>query len=127
MRETFENNVYRVAIGAMIANQILPIIIFIYLVWSMFFMFPMEIGFGGAVLYFIALGFFCWFVMMIPLIGMSLLPVLFDWMWHDIPINEIGTIPWTLTAIALIINIIFFAFSVWEDNHGRSNRTAKWE
>jgi len=81
---------------------IAQIAIFIYLLWSMFFMTDEAFTVLGVIGHTAVLAVFCGLLMLVPVAGISFLPVLFDWWWHDIPFSEIGTIPWTLSFIVFI-------------------------
>lgn len=86
-------------------KSISGIIVFIFLIWSMYFTGDYELGIFKGILALIVLTIFIGFTSMIPF-GTTFAPILFEWWWHDTPFWEFSTAAWVVTAISMLANIL---------------------
>lgn len=101
MMSTFDD----VSLGAVVVLKPLTgILIFGFLIYSMFFTGHYELTFGKGIVAFILLLLFSGFVSMIPF-GTTASPILFEWWWHDIAFWDFTTPAWTIALITLVVNI----------------------
>ena len=93
-----------VGTGAML-KSVSGIVVFGFLVWSMYFTGHFELGIFRGILAFIVLSFFIGFTSMIPF-GTTFAPILFEWWWHDVPFWDFSTPAWVVTGISMAANIL---------------------
>jgi hypothetical protein len=79
--------------------------VFIFLVWSMYFVGDADFGLVRGVIAFFLLSFFTGFVGMIPF-GTTFAPIIFEWWWHDVPFWEFSTAAWSVTGFSMLANVI---------------------
>ena len=83
------------------------IIVFAFLIQSMYFTGDYDLGLLNGTLAFFGLCLFIGLTAIIPL-GSTLAPLLFEWGWHDIPLWEFTTAAWIVTGISMFANVLFF-------------------
>ena len=88
-----------------ILKSVSGIIIFGFLIWSMYFTGHYELGIFKGILAFIVLSFFIGITSMIPF-GTTFAPFLFEWWWHDVAFWDFSTPAWVITGISVTANIL---------------------
>ena len=92
----------------MLLKSLSGLVVFGFLVYSMYFMGHYDLGVIKGVLAFIFLLLFTGFVAMIPF-GTTFAPILFEWWWHDIPFWDFSTGAWAVTTVSMVANCIIAA------------------
>lgn len=93
--------------GAML-KSVSGLIVFGFLIYSLYFTGYYELTILKGVLAFIALSIFIGFTSMIPF-GATFSPILFEWWWHDIPFWDFTTAAWVVTSISMAANVLLVA------------------
>lgn len=93
--------------GAII-KSVSGLIVFGFLIYSMYFTGYYELSVFKGILAFIALSIFVGFTSMIPF-GTTFSPILFEWWWHDIPFWDFTTPAWIVTIISMVANVLILA------------------
>lgn len=81
------------------------IVVFGFLLWSMYFQGTYEFGFFKGLLAFFVLSIFSGFTAMIPF-GTTFAPILFEWWWHNVPFWEFSNPAWIVTGISMVANAL---------------------
>lgn len=93
--------------GALL-KSVSGLIVFGFLVYSLYFTGYYELTIFKGIMAFIVLSFFIGFTSMIPF-GTTFSPILFEWWWHDIPFWGFTTEAWVVTGISMAANVILLA------------------
>jgi hypothetical protein len=93
--------------GAILKN-IAGLIVFIFLVYSLYFTGSFELTIFKGILGIVLLLIFCVTSSMIPF-GITFAPIIFEWWFHDIPFWEFTTGAWVVTGISMTANILLIA------------------
>lgn len=93
--------------GALL-KSVSGLIVFGFLIYSMYFTGHYELGFFKGIVAFIVLGIFVGFTSMIPF-GTTFAPILFEWWWHDIAFWDFTTPAWVITGISMVANVLLVA------------------
>ena len=88
-----------------ILKSVSGIVVFGFLIWSMYFTGHYELGIFKGILAFIVLSVFIGITSMIPF-GTTFAPILFEWWWHDIPFWDFTTLAWIVTGISMAANLL---------------------
>ena len=91
-----------------ILKSVTGLIVFGFLIYSMYFTGHYEFGIFKGIVAFIVLGIFAGFTSMIPF-GTTFAPILFEWWWHDIPFWDFTTPAWVITGISIVANVLLVA------------------
>ena len=91
-----------------ILKAVSGIIIFVFLIYSMYFTGSYELTLLKGIVAFILLSLFSSVLTMIPF-GTTFAPILFEWWWHDVPFWDFSTPAWIVTGVALVANVILLA------------------
>ncbi len=84
------------------------IVVFGFLIWSMYFTGNYELTFFKGLLAFVALSIFVGFTSMVPF-GTTFSPILFEWWWHDVSFWNFSTAAWVVTGISMAANVLILA------------------
>ena len=93
--------------GALL-KSVSGLIVFVFLIYSLYFTGNYELTILKGILAFIALSIFIGFTSMIPF-GTTFSPILFEWWWHDTPFWEFTTEAWVVTGISMAANVLILA------------------
>ncbi|MCI1279629.1 MAG: hypothetical protein LKG23_11675 [Nitrospira sp.] len=88
-----------------VLKSVSGLIVFGFLIYSMYFTGHYELTFLKGILAFIVLGIFVSFTSMIPF-GTTFAPILFEWWWHNIPFWDFTTSAWVITGISMVANVL---------------------
>lgn len=91
-----------------ILKSVSGLIVFGFLIYSLYFTGYYELTIFKGILAFIVLSIFIGFTSMF-LFGTTFAPILFEWWWHDIPFWDFTTAAWVVTGISMAANILFVA------------------
>ena len=91
-----------------ILKSVSGLIVFWFLIYSLYFTGYYELTIFKGIIAFIALSFFIGFTSMIPF-GTTFSPILFEWWWHDTSFWDFTTVAWVVTGISMTANILFVA------------------
>lgn len=97
--------------GALKASSVL--MVFGFLIWSMYFTGSYELTFFTGILAFVALSIFTGFTSMVPF-GTTFAPILFEWWWHDVPFWGFSTAAWGITGISMVANVLLLSAALLE-------------
>jgi len=81
------------------------LVVFGFLIWSMYFTGSYELTVFKGVVAFVLLSLFTGFTSMIPF-GTTFAPILFEWWWHDVPFWHFSTAAWATTGISMVANVL---------------------
>ena len=109
------NNITEVAFAVFNATVFLKsvsgIIVFGFLIYSLYFTGDYEVTIFMGIFAFIFLCIFIHITSKIPFVS-TLSPILFEWFWHDIPFWKFTTAAWIVVGITVVTNILGVA-SIW--------------
>lgn len=88
-----------------ILKSVSGLIVFGFLIYSMYFTGHYELSIFKGILAFIILSIFVGFTSMIPF-GTTFAPILFEWWWHDISFWDFTTPAWIVTGISMVANVL---------------------
>ena len=91
-----------------ILKHVSGLIVFGFLIYSMYFTGHYEFSVIKGIVAFIILGIFVGFTSMIPF-GITFTPILFEWWWHDITFWDFTTPAWVVTGISMVANVLLIA------------------
>jgi len=91
-----------------ILKSVSGLIVFGFLIYSMYLTGHYELGIFKGIVAFIVLGFFVGFTSMIPF-GTTFAPILFEWWWYDISFWDFTTPAWVVTGISMVANVMLVA------------------
>ncbi len=91
-----------------ILKAVSGLIVFGFLMYSLYFTGYYELTFIKGILAFFALSIFIGFTSIIPF-GATFSPILFEWWWHDIPFWDFTIGAWTVTGISMTANVLLVA------------------
>lgn len=97
-----------VAGAGAILKSISGLIVFGFLIYSMYFTGHYELSIFKGILAFFVLSIFAGFASLIPF-GTTFAPILFERWWHDISFWDFTTPAWIVTGISMVANVLLVA------------------
>lgn len=94
------------------------LVVFGFLIWSMYFTGNYELTFFKGALAFVALSIFTGFTSMVPF-GTTFAPILFEWWWHDVRFWEFSTAAWVVTGVSMVANVLLLAAALLDSRTKR--------
>lgn len=88
-----------------ILKSVSGLIVFGFLIYSLYFTGYYELTIFKGIIAFVALSIFIGFTSMIPF-GTTFAPILFEWWWHDIVFWDFTTAAWVVTSISMAANVL---------------------
>ena len=88
-----------------ILKAVSGLVVFGFLVWSMYFQGSYEFGIFKGIVAFFLLSLFSGFTSMFPF-GTTFAPLLFEWWWHDVPFWHFSNAAWAVTAVSMAANVL---------------------
>lgn len=88
-----------------ILKSVSGLIVFSFLIYSLYFTGYYELTMFKGILAFVVLSIFIGFTSMIPF-GTTFSPILFEWWWHDISFWDFTAAAWVVTGISMAANIL---------------------
>ena len=110
--ETWLSSLLNISITA---KHLCSFAIFIFICWSTYFTGDYNLGIFKGIVAFFVIMLFMGFVQVFPF-GTTLMPLLFEWWWHDTELFDFSPAAWILSGISMAANIGFLiSYRVWKN------------
>jgi hypothetical protein len=96
-----------IAITGAKLNNIAEYLVLAFLIYSTYFTGYKDLAIFQGIIMLVTIGAMYLYIGVIPF-GLILTPILFEWLWLDIPFWNFSSLAWAVTGIAVIANIVLW-------------------